>query len=150
MKKEYNTLVKYSLKKEPTNFEKVEIKSSHDSRNYIAQFYGDDKEIYESFFLLILNRANKTTGYVKISQGGSAGTVVDITILAKYCINSLAQAVIIAHNHPSGNIKPSDADIRMTKQIKKALDLFSIPLLDHIILSGENDTFFSFADADLL
>jgi DNA repair protein RadC len=148
--KEYTTTIPIiSLKKEQSNFKKVKITSSQDSRDYIRQFYNDDIGIYESFFLLLLNRANNTTGYVKISQGGTTGTVVDISIICKYVISSLAQHIVVSHNHPSGNITPSAQDIQLTKKIYSALQLFNIPLLDHIILSGENDNYFSFADEGL-
>ena len=85
-----------------------------------------------------------TTGFAKISQGGTAGTVVDIKIIAKYAVDSLSTSVIICHNHPSGNKQPSDADLNITRKIKDALLLLDIKLIDHIIIT-END-FFSFAD----
>jgi DNA repair protein RadC len=110
----------------------------------MKQFYFDDIELYESFFLLLLNHANQTTGYVKISQGGTAGTVVDPKIIAKYAIDSLSSSVIIAHNHPSGNLKTSEADIAMTKKIQAGLMLFDIKLLDHLIITSSG--FFSMAD----
>jgi len=91
-----------------------------------------------------LDRANNTAGFAKISQGGTAGTVVDIKIIAKYAVESLSSSVIICHNHPSGNITPSEADINITKKIKDALLLFDIKLTDHIILSENN--YYSFAD----
>ena len=85
-----------------------------------------------------------TTGFAKISQGGTAGTVVDIKIIAKYAVDSLSPKVIICHNHPSGNKQPSDADLNTTRRIKDALLLLDIKLIDHIIIT-END-FYSFAD----
>jgi DNA repair protein RadC len=133
-----------SLKLEKSNFDSVKISCSLNSYNCIKQFYLDDIELYESFFLLLLNRANQTTGYVKISQGGTAGTVVDPKIIAKYAIDSLSASVIIAHNHPSGNLKTSEADIAMTKKIQAGLMLFDIKLLDHLIITSSG--FFSMAD----
>lgn len=134
----------YELKKIQTDFPKVKIKSSKDSADFIRQFYGDDLEIYESFFLLLLNRANDTIGYAKISQGGVCGTVVDVKIIAKYAVDSLASAVILAHNHPSGTLSPSAQDIEITKKIKQALSLLEIKVLDHIILTSDN--YYSFLD----
>ena len=93
---------------------------------------------------MLLNRANNTTGFAKISQGGTAGTVVDIKIIAKYAVDSLSPNVIICHNHPSGDKRPSDADLNITRRIKDALLLLDVKLFDHIIIT-END-FYSFAD----
>jgi DNA repair protein RadC len=133
-----------SLKLEKSDFQSVKISNSMDSYNCMKQFYFDDIELYESFFLLILNTANQTTGYVKISQGGTSGTVVDPKIIAKYAIDSLATSVVIAHNHPSGNLKTSNTDIAMTKKIQAGLLLFDIKLLDHLIITSTG--FFSMAD----
>ena len=145
MKKTYkNTISEYSLKYTKTDIQKTQIKSSQNSVDVIRKFYFDDINIYESFFILLLNRANNTTGFAKISQGGTAGTVVDIKIIAKYAVESLSSAVIICHNHPSGNKQPSDADLNITRKIKDALLLLDIKLIDHIIIT-END-YYSFAD----
>ena len=130
------------------SFQKAKIISSKGSCEYIKQFYSDDIEIFESFFILMLNRANNTIGYVKISQGGCVGTVVDIKLIAKYCIDSLCQNVILAHNHPTGNIQPSQADKDITEKIKKGLRLLDITVLDHVILT-KND-YYSFADEEIL
>ena len=138
----------YILKTEKTDFEKVQISSSKNAADYIRQFYSDDIEIYESFFILLLNRANKTIGYAKISQGGITGTYVDKKIIAKYIIDSLASGVIIAHNHPSGQLVPSDADKRITKDIKEVCSLIDSSLLDHVILTADN--YFSFSDEGIL
>lgn len=124
------------------------IRSSRDGANFCRNFYGCDIEIYESFFLILLNRMNRTTGYVKISQGGTAGTVVDIKIVCKYAVDSLASGVIVCHNHPSGNLQPRDKDINLIKKLKDALALFDITLLDSLILTS--DDYFSFADNGLM
>ena len=145
MKKTYkSTISEYSLKYTKTDIQKTKITTSESASNVIRKFYFDDINIYESFFILLLNRANNTTGFVKISQGGTAGTVVDIKIIAKYAVDSLSPNVIICHNHPSGNKQPSDADLNITRKIKDALLLLDIKLIDHIIIT-END-FYSFAD----
>lgn len=124
-----------------TDFEVIKISSSEDSYNYIKKFYGDDINIYESFFILLLNNSNETIAYAKISQGGMVGTIVDPMIIAKYVVDSMAKKVILAHNHPSGNVNPSKSDIDLTKQIDKMLSLFGAELIDHIILTENN--FFS-------
>lgn len=138
----------YSLKKTESEFEKVKIQSSNDSVKYLRQFYLDDIGIYESFFLMLLNRANQVIGYVKISQGGVTGTVVDPILVAKYAIDSLAKGVILCHNHPSGNLNPSDADRQITEKIKQGLKLFDISVLDHIILT--ENSYYSFCDEGIL
>lgn len=135
---------KFDLKATDSEFTKVKITSSETAEKYIRQFYGDDLEIFESFFILLLNRANETIGYAKISQGGIVGTVVDKKILLKYVVESLASGVILAHNHPSGNINPSEADLRITREIKELCNLIDSPVLDHVILTA--DSFYSFAD----
>ena len=142
------TLEKISLKKDPTQFERIKINSSNDSADYIRQFYSDDIEIYESFFILLLNRQNKTIGYAKISQGGVAGTVVDAKIIIKYIVDTLASAVVLCHNHPSGNLNPSTQDIALTEKLVNAVKLVDSQVLDHIILTP--DSFYSFADNGLI
>ena len=145
MKKTYKSKIsEFSLKYTKTDIQKTKVTTSESASNVIRKFYFDDINIYESFFILLLNRANNTTGFAKISQGGTAGTVVDIKIIAKYAVDSLSPNVIICHNHPSGNKQPSDADLNITRKIKDALLLLDIKLIDHIIIT-END-FYSFAD----
>ena len=138
----------YELKKIQTNFQKVQIKESKIGYEFIKQFFGDDIEIFESFFILLLNRNNQTIGYAKISQGGISGTVVDIRLIAKYAVESLCSSVILAHNHPSGNINPSEQDKNITSKVKEALNMFEISVIDHIILTSES--YYSFADNGVL
>lgn len=125
-------------------FESAIIRRSEDAEKYARQFYGDDIEILESFFIMLLNKANAVTGWVKISQGGTAGTVVDPKIVAKYAVDSLSSGVILCHNHPSGRLLASEADNQITRKIKDGLKLFDIAVLDHIILSSNG--FYSYAD----
>lgn len=129
---------KFELKTIQTNFQAVKITKDEDAINVIRQFYGDDIEIFESCFILLLNNSNITIGYAKISQGGITGTVVDTRLIAKYAIESLATGVILCHNHPSGSLKPSEADISTTKKVKDGLKIFDIVLLDHIILTKDS------------
>lgn len=131
-------------RKNNNSFEKVKINSSTKAAEYIRKFYHEDIEIYESFFILLLNNSLETIGYAKISQGGLTSTVVDVRIICKYAIDSLAVNVMIAHNHPSGTLRPSEADHQITKKIKNALNLLDINLTDHIILTTES--YYSFRD----
>ena len=104
----------------------------------LRQLWGDDIDIYESIFIVTLDVSNKINGWAKISQGGISSSIADVRLVAKIAIETLASGVIIAHNHPSGQLKFSDADIRLTKTIEDGLALFNIKLLDHIILTTEN------------
>ena len=135
------TIKLFELKKIQTEFPSEKITSSDQAANFIRRFYFDDIEIFESFFILLLNQANKTIGYAKISQGGISGTVVDVRIIAKYAIEALATSVILAHNHPSGNLTPSQSDITITEKIKTGLKILDIKVLDHLILTA--DSFYS-------
>lgn len=137
------------LRKLQTNFPNVKINSSQEAAAFIRQFYTDDIGIFESFFVLLLNRANNTIAYAKISQGGVSSCVVDPKIIAKYAVDALASAAIVAHNHPSGNQEPSQHDKTMTHKLYRGLQFLEINLLDHIILTPENQ-YFSFADEGLL
>jgi DNA repair protein RadC len=103
---------------------------------------------HEEFWLLILNRSNAVIKKELISRGGVAGTVVDTKIIFKTAVENLASSIIISHNHPSGNLNPSDADIKITKNIKEAGKIMDIPLFDHLIVT-ENG-YYSFNDEGML
>ena len=138
--KKPTTTPQFTLKKIQSDFPQQKIHTPQHAADFIRQFYSDDIEIWESVFLLMINRNNVTTGFAKISQGGTAGTVIDVKIVAKYALDNLASGVIIAHNHPSGNLKPSSQDIEITKRIKDGLKLLDIDLCDHIILTATSYT----------
>jgi len=140
----------YSIVKNKTNIPKVKITSARDAYEYIKNnLYSDDIEVFESMWLLLLNQKNIVTGFVKISQGGIAGTVVDVKIVGKYVLGNLAPAFIIAHNHPSGEKSPSNADITVTNKIKDMAKLIDSRLLDHLIITKE-DGYYSFAEEGLI
>ena len=103
---------------------------------------------HEEFWLLLLNRANSIIKKELISRGGISGTVVDTKIIFKTAVVNYASSIIICHNHPSGNLKPSDADLKITKNIKEAGRIMEIPLLDHLIIS--ENSFYSFADEGVI
>ena len=148
MKPIENTLPRFEIKSVQSDFPSVRISNTSTAADFIRQFYGDDIFIFESAFILLLNNSNNTIGFAKISQGGITGTVVDARLVAHYAVNSLATSVILAHNHPSGNLNPSESDRQLTNKIKEGLKLLDISLLDHIILTGASYT--SFADSGLL
>jgi DNA repair protein RadC len=104
--------------------------------------------IHEEFWVILLNRANNIIYKTAISKGGISGTVADPRLIFKTAIEYNASGIILSHNHPSGNIKPSEADIQLTKKIKEAGKNLDIEILDHIIIAGEN--YFSFADEGML
>ncbi len=125
---------------------KEKIKGSKDVFEYFHANLSDSH--YEEFWVLLLNRANKIIKKEMISEGGITGTVADPKRIFKVAIDHHATSIILCHNHPSGNLKPSEADIKLTKQLKEAGNLLDIAILDHIIV-GE-DSFFSFADEGLM
>jgi DNA repair protein RadC len=97
-----------------------------------------DKErinLQEQFVALFLNRRGKTVSYKVISMGKLESTTVDVRLIASLALLTLSASVIVAHNHPSGFLEPSDADIAITKKLKRALDLIDVKLLDHLIIS---------------
>lgn len=122
----------------------TKISSSIDAYKYAKMFYFEDINIYESFFVIFLDRIKNTKGYAKISQGGTSGTVIDIKILYYLVITCLADSIILVHNHPSGNLQPSNQDKDITNKIKNALSYSDISLVDHIIITDKS--YYSFAD----
>jgi len=103
---------------------------------------------HEQFYTILLNRANKVIDVIKVSQGGVSGTVADAKLIFRSAVEKLASGIILAHNHPSGNLKPSQADIALTRKIKEAGAMLDISVLDHIIIAS-ND-YFSFSDQGML
>jgi len=126
--------------------EKVRITSSNDIYQLIKPELMDLQK--EEFWIILLNRANRLIKKEQISSGGVSGTVADPKIIFKAALEQYASSIILVHNHPSGNVKPSQADINLTKKMKEAGNLLEIPILDHIIFSNEG--YLSFADESLL
>ena len=125
------------------------ICSSSQLAEFIRSCYDPNTLQYaESFYCLYLNRANKVLAVTEISKGGMTGTVADIRTIFALALQCGAVALIISHNHPSSNLRPSVADEKLTKQIKHAAEILNIYLLDHIIITA--DSYFSFADEGLL
>ncbi len=126
--------------------EKSVINGSKDVFNYFIAITEDYQ--YEGFWVLLLNRANKIIKHVQISEGGVSGTVADPKKIFRLSIENGASGIILCHNHPSGNIKPSEQDLKLTKKISEGGKLLDINVLDHTII-GEN-SYFSFADENLI
>jgi DNA repair protein RadC len=125
---------------------KTVIKTSNDIAQYLQATIKDFS--YEVFAVLFLNKANKINHFEIISRGGITGTVADPRIILKKALEENATSVVLCHNHPSGNLKPSKADEELTYKIKEAAKYFDIKVLDHIIVSEEG--YFSFADEGIL
>jgi len=132
----------------------TKIKCSYDAYQISLSCY-DEKTIgiKESFFLLCLDRSNNVRCIAKISEGGISGTVTDIRLIYATAILSLASGIIVVHNHPSGNIQPSESDTKITQKIKEAGNIMDIQLMDHLIINGlltETDKYYSFADSGII
>ncbi len=126
--------------------ERPQIRSSRDAWQVIAPILMD--LAHEEFWILLLNRANKVMSREQISLGGVAGTVVDAKIVFRKAIEGMASSIILVHNHPSGNLQPSQQDIDLTRKLKKAGETLDIAVLDHLIIA--ESSYFSFADENLL
>jgi DNA repair protein RadC len=126
--------------------EKLPVKSSQTVFKLFHPLLGDLD--HEEFWLLMLNRANRVLGRYKVSQGGLSGTVIDTRIILKKALDNLASSIIVCHNHPSGNMQPSEADVKITGKLKKAAEMLEIKLLDHVIIADKS--YFSFADEGLI
>jgi DNA repair protein RadC len=103
---------------------------------------------HEEFWVVLLNRSNAIIKKEFVSRGGVSGTVVDPKIIYKLALENLASSIVLCHNHPSGNLKPSDADVKLTKKLKDAGVLLEIPVLDHMIITDAG--YYSFADEGVL
>ena len=126
--------------------EKVKITCSNDIYQFMKPELLDMPK--EEFWVLLLNRANRLIKKEQISSGGVSGTVADPKIIFKAALDQYASSIILVHNHPSGNLKPSQADIKLTNKMKEAGSLLERPVLDHIIFGDEG--YLSFADEGML
>jgi DNA repair protein RadC len=124
----------------------LQIKSSKDVADIFQPLLSDLP--HEEFWIVFLNRSNRVINRMRISQGGISGTVTDVRIVMKNAVECLASGIIVCHNHPSGNLNPSDSDTKITRKIKEAGELMDIQLLDHLIISEKD--YYSFADNGLL
>lgn len=133
-------------RKEADVFNKNKITGSKDAADFFQPLLGDLN--HEEFWVMILNRGNKIIDTFMISQGGVSGTVIDVRLILKKAIQQLASSIILCHNHPSGTMQASDADLKITTKIKNAAKVMDIAVLDHIIIG--QSTYLSFADEGLL
>jgi len=134
--------LKVQLKRDA--IKKVKITNSKDSADFFRELWDDSIGIYESFFCIYLNNANNTIGWYKVSQGGITGTVADPRLIIKKALDVLATGIVMCHNHPSGQLRPSELDLQLTEKIKQVGKFLDIHVLDHIILTEES--YYSFSD----
>jgi len=134
--------ISYSDKVKKSELHK--ITSSKDCVNILRPLFDNSIDWREEMVMLCLNRANKVIAYYRVSVGGITGTICDPKIIFSVALNCLCSSIILCHNHPSGNLQPSNADNDITKKIKEAGKLLDITLLDHIIITDES--FYSYAD----
>ena len=137
----YRTKVKAS--------ERLQIRCSKDAFDIFMENWDQDTiEHSEEFKLMLLTRSNKVLGIASISKGGINGTVTDVRVILQYAIKANASGLIVCHNHPSGNLQPSESDTAITRKIKESAILMDIQLLDHLIINSDN--YYSFADNGLI
>lgn len=132
----------YSPKVKPS--ERPQIKSSYDAYNILRVMFEENMDYYESFVVMMLNRGNRVIGVNVVSVGGIDSTVVDPKKIFQVALLANASNLILAHNHPSGNLFPSDSDINLTEKIKSASKLLDMKVLDHLIIN--NGKYYSFGD----
>ncbi len=126
------------------------IKSSKDASEFLYQHWNKNTiEAQESFKVILLNNSNKIKGVFELSIGGITATTIDMRILFAVVLKTLSVAIILTHNHPSGKLEASKADIQLTKEIKKAAALFNVKVLDHLIIAPNGD-YYSFADNHMI
>ena len=131
------------------NTPKVKIKSGDDAYHVFLNSWNlNTLELQEEFKVILLNRINEVLGIYSLSKGGITGTVVDQRLIFAVALKCNATGIILCHNHPSGNLKPSDADITLTKRIKKCADFMDITLVDHLIITKNH--FYSFSTEEKL
>ena len=137
----------YKSKVKPS--ERPNITSSHDAYELFKLLWDEDKiDLMEQFKVLFMNRANKALCIYNLSSGGITGTVADPRLVYAAALRINAVSLILCHNHPSGSLKPSGADIDLTRKIKTAGTFFDMKVFDHLIITSE--TYLSFADEGLL
>lgn len=139
------TVGEVELTYKSTSTSRNKIYSSEDAYRYLLPTYKEGAICYKEYFkVLFLNQSNQVLGYTLISEGGITETCADVRIILQAALLTNSVALILAHNHPSGNLKPSRQDMEITKQVKDAAQIMRIKVLDHLILTDAG--YYSFAD----
>ncbi|MAY84204.1 MAG: DNA repair protein [Flavobacteriales bacterium] len=137
--------LKYKASRQPS----TRVSCSDDAYKILMSIWDQNLiELQEEFKLLLLNRANAVLGHYSLSKGGISGTVADARLIFATGLKTASSSIILAHNHPTRNLKPSSADILLTRKLVKAGKLLDIMVMDHLIIS--TDGYFSFADEGLI
>lgn len=137
--------IKISYQNKLQAADRPRISTSSDAEGIFRSNWSNDIELLEEFNVLFLTKANQVTGIYRASRGGTAGTVVDTKLVFAAALKAVAAGLIVAHNHPSGSLQPSQSDIDLTRRLRKIGDLFEMPILDHLILAPHAG-YYSFAD----
>lgn len=127
--------------------DRVKVKGSRDAEQAFRTVWPSITHI-EYCYILLMNRQNQVLGFHQLSKGGITGSIIDVRVVFQLALKAAATSIIIAHNHPSGNLDASEADKRITLQLKQEGTILDIPVLDHIILTEES--YYSMADYGLL
>ena len=140
-----SSMPEITIKYKKGDFKKVKITQSRDAYELFKELFNQDTiEYTEESIVLFFNRMNITIGFIKLSSGGMVGTVIDKRVVMNLALSCGATSIMLAHNHPSGNLKPSNTDIQVSKQLKEAGKLLEINVIDHLILTTEG--YYSMAD----
>jgi len=127
--------------------ERIKIEDSKKVYSVLKTVYDYNTiEHKESFYAMYLNRANKLLAVILISEGGTSACLVDVKIIFQAALRVNASAIILSHNHPSGQLQPSNADIQITNRVKEAAKLLDMQVIEHIIVTPEEDQYYSFAN----
>lgn len=144
-----NNVAEIMVSYKPEKIIDFTVQNSKKSFELILSKWDENRiEMQEEVKIILLNRNNKALGIYNLAAGGITGCVVDVRLILSVALKTLATGIIIIHNHPSGNLKPSSEDIKLTKQLKESCKLMNIELLDHLIIS--KDDYYSFADEGIL
>ena len=147
MNKLFTQVAEISVSYSPTISDKPVIFSSLEAYNLFIQFFPISTiHLQERFLVMYMNRANRALGIYPISIGGITGTEADVRLILSVGLKIIASSIMLAHNHPSGNLKPSQSDIELTSKVKEAGKLVEIKLLDHLIISPVEKDYYSFAN----
>lgn len=143
------TVGEVELTYKSTSRSRSKIYSSEDAYKVLLPTYKEGTICYKEYFkVLLLSQSNQVLGYTLISEGGITETCADVRVILQAALLTNSVALVLAHNHPSGNLKPSRQDMEITKQVKEAAKLMRISVIDHLILTDAG--YYSFADEGLL
>jgi len=132
---------------QPTKIDNKKIKTSLDAYEIMKQYFDEDTlALQETFIIMFLNQSNMPIGVYTISKGGITSTIVDIRLILAVALKCACTGLVLAHNHPSGGLKPSSPDLKLTEKIRAGCKLLDIKLFDHLIISPYN-SYYSMADS---